>query len=172
MAKTLFARGSDGLVSIHDAGTDYDNPLAHLNSIYFHSAFDYLRVVQEHVATVSLPFVGNVSADVLPPTLITVATHGLGFRPVVLAAWRAGNYRQDAATLFNAGYHNTNQEVPFAGTMIFDSGYEKQWHLSICADDQRVYLFASGFSFAASANSFEPVNSIPLRIWVFGNTAT
>ncbi|EWY36784.1 hypothetical protein N825_25455 [Skermanella stibiiresistens SB22] len=54
MAKTLYARGSDGTVVIHD-GTSaaVDNPLGNLRHLFFHSSLDYLAVVSEHTGTLA-----------------------------------------------------------------------------------------------------------------------
>ena len=52
MAKTLTARGTDGLVSIHEAGANIDDPTSNLEKIYFHSHLDYLSILSVHGVTV------------------------------------------------------------------------------------------------------------------------
>lgn len=44
MAKVLTARGSDGLVAIHEPDADIENPVGNLNKIYFHSGLNYLSI--------------------------------------------------------------------------------------------------------------------------------
>lgn len=44
MAKVLTARGTDGLVAIHEPDANIENPIGNLNKIYFHSGLNYLSI--------------------------------------------------------------------------------------------------------------------------------
>lgn len=75
MAKTLTARGSDGLVAIHEAGANIDDPVSNLEKIYFHSHLDYLSILSMHEVTVRSSHFG----------LTELFSHNLG-RPVMFIA--------------------------------------------------------------------------------------
>lgn len=86
MSKRLLANGNTGLVSISDPDADIINPLSNLNKIYFHSDLEYLFVRQTVVGSLSLPFRQFNSSDAsgaFGSTVYTIATHNLGYTPLV-----------------------------------------------------------------------------------------
>ena len=98
MAKTLTARGSDGMVAIHEPGANLDNPLSNLNNIYFHSGLDYLQVVQTHTFLLTLPYSSGAN------TLHHLLDHGLGYRPMVLASFGDGSPFSGSHIVQRGGY--------------------------------------------------------------------
>ena len=130
MAKTLTARGSDGMVAIHEPGANLDNPLSNLNNIYFHSDLDYLRVVQSHTLLVNLA--AGPGGGALFSRFARLVTHGLGYVPMVLATFGSGD--------------------PFPGTKVIQTGSSigsssmlTYRTISLCADAGSVYLHDSGY---------------------------
>lgn len=150
MAKTLLARGSDGLVSIHEIGADYNNPLSNLGNIYFSSALSYLYIVQQVVGSRTLP-TRAVSPGSGFGSLHFLANHGLGYTPMLMG------------TLYVEGVGGS-----ICGTMLVNAesgdGFQS---LTLCADSSAVYLFESGFSPSGSY----PARGISYNINVFGNAA-
>lgn len=127
MAKTLTARGTDGVVAIHEPGADLNNPLSNLQNIYFHSALDYLNVVRVVNATVDLP---AVSSGIT--TLYNLFSHGMG-RPCLLIARRT----------------DTGQTL-LGSTPVASSG-SSFGVIAMCADSANVMLvFAGNYCYAQS----------------------
>lgn len=118
MPKVLTARGSDGLVAIHEPGADLNNPMSNVENIYFHSALDYLTVVRTVNTTVTVP------AITIGKGFITLFQHGMG-RPCLLMARRT----------------DTNEAI--CGTSLaWTGGHVQYWaSIAICADDVNVYAY-------------------------------
>lgn len=78
------ARGSDGRVAIWRDGSDedpFDEPLAHLDRVLFHSDLNYPVIVSTHTGTLSLPAQSaNTETNVNHPLF----AHNLGGIPFVL----------------------------------------------------------------------------------------
>lgn len=72
MPKVLTARGSDGLVAIHEPDANLDTPVGNLNKIYFHSALNYL----------SINFYRDVVIDAATQGVTALFAHGKS-RPVM-----------------------------------------------------------------------------------------
>ena len=115
MAKTLIARGSDGLVSIHKKGANYSDPLSNLKNIYFSSMLEYLTVHSIITRTIFIDEDQDESSTIL------FGTHSLGFKPLLLA------------------YNNTEHKTVYGSQIVSNSphGFSS---VSFCSDENHVYL--------------------------------
>lgn len=85
MAKTFFARGSDGVSCIYQGdNTVIDNPQARLQDVLFHSQFRYFKEVVTGSVSVTLP--GSSSNSNLNATLVAtshlIASHSLPYNAI------------------------------------------------------------------------------------------
>lgn len=125
MAKTFTARGSDGLVAIHEPNADLNNPVGNLHNIYFHSGLQYLSFAYSRDVSINLNHSG--SAFVRP--VYTLFAHGMG-RPVMCMAVR------------------DNGDV-MAGSMILRSSNGNASFATVSSDNTYIYLRAILRSFGS-----------------------
>lgn len=92
MAKTFFARGSDGVSCIYQGDNAViDNPQSRLSDVFFHSQFKYFKEVVSGSTSVTLPGVvstSNLTANVVV-TSHTIATHSLPYTAIPVV-WFTG----------------------------------------------------------------------------------
>lgn len=153
MAKKLFADGITGDVVVYQGDDDVRvNPFARLQDVFFHSALDYMTVVQVMAGTLTLPARRADPADdsvAYGDAIYTIGTHGLGYTPMVLG-W----------------IENMNR--PLAGdTLIFSGGQASLRSLVLGADSQRVLIRERYLHKDVSA----PMQHIQYRIWIFEEVA-
>jgi len=95
MAKKLFADGVSGKVAIYDPANPaaFTNPLANLQSVFFHSDLDYVGVAKIIDVTVTHPYrgVGGTAAQNsyavpnFPAGNVNPLAHNLGYKPFGIA---------------------------------------------------------------------------------------
>jgi len=148
VAKQLFARGSDGLVSIHDEGANYTSPLTNLDKIYFHSSLDYLRVA--YMVDVNLS-ISAYSVDAFADTVgyATVVSHGLGYAPMMF------------------GVRTDNKQPVTGSTVIWSSGNASVVTMQMAVDSTYIYLRV----YATLRQYASPAMTIPVRIWLFSEVS-
>lgn len=153
MAKKLFADGITGDVVVYQGDDDaITNPFARLQDVFFHSALDYMTIVQAMAGTLSLPARQADPSDdsrAYGDAIYTIGTHSLGYTPM-LFGWIE------------------NLARPFAGdTIIFAGGQASVRTLVLGADDQRVMIRERYLHKDVSA----PAQQIQYRIWIFEEVA-
>lgn len=116
MAKTFTARGTDGLVAIHEPDANLDTPVGNLEKIYFHSGLQYLSFSYYRDVSVEL----NHSGSGFYRGYSTLFEHGMG-RPVMCLAVR------------------DNGDV-VAGTLVLSSSNANVSFGAISSDDTNVYF--------------------------------
>lgn len=122
MPKVLTARGSDGVVAIHEPGANIDSPLSNIGNIYFHSSLDYLTV--NHVINTTIyvpPFTGGTVG------FIAVAAHGMG-RPCLLMARRT----------------DTGQAIAGDCLVHVGGGLSNWCTIAACANASYIYFYYAG----------------------------
>lgn len=124
MAKKLYANGNTGLVAICDPDADIANPLTNLEKIYFHSDLNYLYAVQIVNGSITLPYRQYNSSDASSAygsTVYTVATHNLGYTPLVF------------------GYFSDTKQSLVGETILQASGTANIRTIQLGADNTRIY---------------------------------
>ena len=144
MAKTLYARGSDGLVSIHEAGADPDNPMGNLGTTYFNSMLDYMGVAKIMSGTLVIPARGTGSNT---EGIYNLGAHGLSYIPMVFGV-------------------RTDNRQPLTGDMVIFSGGNASYS-AVALGADGVHVYAREFCFMPDAGS--PEIAIPYKIFCFNN---
>lgn len=141
MPKTFMARGTDGLVSIHEKGANYSDPFNNLDKIYFHSNLDYLRVAAIYYASFFL------DEDKDDGEVRVVATHNLGYRPLLIVK-----------------NLNSNRTVYGADPVINEhKGFSM---FSFCSDETKIYCKHTRLRYDYSSNNGD-IGSYTANIKVF-----
>lgn len=143
MPKVFTARGSDGVVVIHEPGADIGNPLSNIDNIYFHSSLDYLNIVSVANVNLWLPQYGNGSMMNGITQFHTVLSHGMG-RPCLVIARR-----------------KDTQEALTGSTPVSTSGSGANGKIAVGSDATNVYIVFSG--------NYCYAQTIPLEIIIFDN---
>lgn len=146
MPKTFYARGTDGLVSIHEQGADFENPLSNLDKIYFNSQLDYLQIVQIFSGTLSL---GTRANGTISDQMYTLGPHGLGYAPMVLGV------RKD-----NGQY--------FCGDMLIFAGGRSSFR-SLTAGSDTTYIYIRETNYLTTGGPSAPAVSFDYSLYLLGN---
>lgn len=128
MPKVFTARGSDGLVAIHEPDADLNNPAQNPGKIYFHSHLNYLSLAYERDVVINTANKG----------VFTLFAHGMG-RPVMFLA-----IRQD------------NQDV-IGGTCIVTSVNQQITGITISSNSTNVMVRIQGSGSSPTSNLNIPV---------------
>lgn len=163
MAKQLIARGSDGLVSIHAEGADYENPLSNLPDIYFNSTFDYIYGVKVFSGTITTTARSSGSSTPVYGDVM----HNLGFHEQTFVPIVAG-YRVSPGDLRGGQFLAGDSFIYAAnGSGNAASGQGSFLILAVGSDNGSVYLRETYYA----KNGSIPAISVPYVVYCMGNRA-
>ncbi|WCD44165.1 hypothetical protein Lumi_026 [Xylophilus phage Lumi] len=147
MSKRLIARGSDGLVSIHETGANFEDPWSNIGNIYFDSRLDYLWVNNILQGGYTFP-----SRNGAGTAFTNIGYHGLGYSPMIVGYTEGPSY-----------------SGPVMGTTYLDGdSWDGVHQYCFCADAANVYLYDSWYS---PTGSGFPARGIAFDLRILGNVA-
>jgi hypothetical protein len=150
MTKKLFANGNNGVVSISEEDADINNPLNNINKIYFHSALDYLFIVQVFNGTINLPQRTADGSDVSSAygsTIYNLGNHNLDYKPLLF------------------GYVTANEQPVAGDTFAFAGGNASLRTVTLGADENTVYAREIFLNKDVTA----PAQTVSYRLFIMGN---
>jgi hypothetical protein len=171
MTIRLRARGSDGRVAVY-TGTDnlpFEDPLAHLSRVKFHSSLDYPKVIDERTVNVTFPRRNNPTGSttgINSSSGVSVATytlfaHGRPGFPWVIASFNIGGQKVSATG-----------SVPVQQARNISSNAAMNWGrwVTIGADATNVYAYEyTVLQRLATTNASDcllPAITVPITVWV------